>query len=391
MKHFASTPRRACVLVVALAAGYASATNDTSLSAGSSRMAGMAGAGLALPFDVAINGQINPALFARSKRKFDFETSDGYYLGGVTYSALKNDLTNVSGGGTSASDALQIAETLGNTPIEFGAHADFALALQRFVVSFSGGADVTSDPNASLEAWSNSGGNTTPNNIQDDIYGYGYQSLNFGYGQPFETKMGQFAFGAQLRFIKSYYSHYFVNAVTQNNGLAADTSGTLDGYTWNSSPASEMGGANDLTSTGTGLDLGFLYSTPDDKNHFGISALNFVEPKVGFNETLPGQLNQGTNATLASQDLNPFRRTVNVGWGGEVAPHLSLAADEVDLGNDAGQESFRAGADYSFGHGFGIRGGYDARDRFAVGVSILGINLAYSGKDPLTLSYMLKY
>jgi hypothetical protein len=372
------------VLTAALLVSIAGA--DTSLSVGSSRMAGMAGAGLALPFDVAVNGQFNPALYARAKKKIDFGGGLGYYLQGVSYSGLNNYFTNIGSGGTSSSDALSIAQNLGGHSVEIGAHGDIALAFGRAVLSFNGGADVTSDPNAALENFVNSGESSIPSGTpQDDVYGYGFSSVNLGYGQPFDTKCGQFALGGQIRFIKSYYSHYFANVTANEEEL----SGTLP-FTWNSGHADEMNGADTLSATGTGVDVGFLYSTPDDMNHVGLSVLNLVEPKVGFMESLPDQL-QGTDSALNSADLNPFRRTVNVGWGGTVAQHLTLAADEVDLGNDAGQESFRAGADYSFGHGFGLRAGYDARDKFAIGASIFGLNVAYSTKDPLSLSYMLHF
>lgn len=371
--------RRAAFFTALGLAGLASAQTDILLS--TSRMAGMGGAGLALAREVGLAGRFNPALYAKAGKGAKIWFPEiGYELNGITDKQLRDLLKKADQAGLDATTVAELANKYGDTRKDFGALAALGWTGGGFAINMDGSVNVASLPNASLQAWSQGGAQgAPPSDAQLDAYGYGFASVNFGYGRTVASRKGlTFDVGAQVRFIKSYFSHYYTNAVqiAATNGIGL--------------PAQEMGGNNALSGRSTGVDLGFLVTLPDEKTTFGGSWLNFVEPKAGFTRTLPNQ-DQTSVAPLLSQDFNPFRKQLNFGLGHVANDKLAFAFDVVDAGNNNGRLSYRGGADFTLSRGFGLRLGYDTRTKGTVGFSAFGLNFAFAKQNPFSLSTALRF
>ena len=119
-----------------------------------------------------------------------------------------------------------------------------------------------------------------------------------------------------------------------------------------------------------GADFGALASFAKLPNaYFGVAVRNAVEPNMTFVRT-------GPDADFPlRRDLRPFKRQIGVG-AAYVGKRYLAALDVVDIGDHAGAQAVRVGAEYSINKLFAVRAGYDTLSKFTVGVSIGGLNAA---------------
>ena len=73
---------------------------------------------------------------------------------------------------------------------------------------------------------------------------------------------------------------------------------------------------------------------------------------------------------------------------GQVA---ALCVDFIDLGNSAGRQEVRYGAELALSRGFAVRAGYNSRTAFTYGLSLGGLNVQVGGQAPLTLASVIRF
>ncbi|CAN5637194.1 hypothetical protein BH11ARM2_BH11ARM2_36320 [soil metagenome] len=332
----------------------------------------MGGAGLALPVDVAENIRLNPALRSFNRGfKFDFP-SLGYELDGVSISDLRDYAGNVNGGGLNDNNLVRYARQLGGRDTRYGFDAGIGFLVDGFSLMTYGQATVLGKPNQDLRNWSNAGSlNNPPVGSQLDAYGLGYHTVDLGYGKPTSMKNGSLALGGTLRIINAYYGHKIVR---------------FDGAGVNVANGAEVQGADTNSKSGVGVDVGAIYtvkSTP--RTHYGLVVQNLVEPSVRFDRQV------ADSAAVLGDNITPFKRAINVGVG-----HITengkwlLAADLIDLGNNAGRGSLALGAMYNVSRSFGVGAGYNSLTGLTLGFSLFGINVAFENQRP-RLEYEFKF
>jgi hypothetical protein len=364
-----------------IVAGFAilglSATSFGDLTFGGARAAGMGGAGLALPFDIGNNYRLNPAFLGFGSKTPTLQwPSVGYKLDGFSIANIRDVVGNINHGALDATGILNLARNYATDQkaVSFGGNA--GIRLGGFAVGASGEAGINSIPNAALMTWAQNGGNV--NNVDPgsrlDAYGYGYQQYEIGYGNSVRTKVGKLTVGANLRRIKSYYAHKFADQATiQNN----NSNGIQNGSGLLSDFASKES---------TGLDVGVLYNLPKVNNlFFGGLVQNAIEPDIKFNYEAPGGANP-----IVPNGFAPYKRNFNFGVG-YAQDRLMFAADWVDVGNNAGGQQLRYGAEFALAKNAFLRAGYNSQTAFTYGVSIGGFNIQLGGKSPLTLTSVLRF
>ena len=317
----------------------------------------MAGAGLALRHEGTGAYPRNPAGLAYMQ---DFRLTNldfGYVLDGIKFSEVGDFLGSFSKGGLKPGDLAELARNFGDDTTNFGLSARLGAGSSGVNVGFEGNAIVRTTPNSQLQQWVNAG--SDPANpvagMRLDGHGYGYSSINVGYGRPVTTKDGtNMALGVQGRFVRSYYSHHFVNQNQVVNG--------------GSTRAVEMGADDVRSRSGFGMDIGWYMETLGDKKvEFAAVLTNVIKPNVGFEGTEPD--------SLAPTTIDPFGRSINLGVGFTGERGQIVAADVINIGTR--NADVRIGADYPFSKQFGVRAGYSGRGRFTAGFTAFGISVAF--------------
>lgn len=347
MKIFASA--------VLVSLGGAALAQDLTL--GYSKVSGMAGAGLALRHEGTGAYPRNPAGLAYMQ-SFRLTNLDlGYVLDGIRLSEVGDFLSTFDRGGLDPDKLGQFAKSFGDDQTNFGLNARMGAGANGVNVGFEGTALVRSSPNAALRQWVDSGAdvNNPEPGMRLDGHGYGYTSINVGYGRPVPTKDGSnMAVGVQGRIVRSYYSHHF-----------ADQNQILNG---GSTRASEMGADDVLSKNGFGLDLGwYMETTGDRKLELAAVLTNVIKPNVAFTGTEPD--------SLLPTEVDPFERSINLGAGYTFERGQIAAADIVGIGTR--NADIRMGFDYPFSKQFGVRAGYSGRGKFTAGFTAFGVSLSF--------------
>ncbi len=321
---------------------------------GTNRSSGMAGAGLALRMHGDGSYPRNPAILAYMQR-FRLTNLDlGYRTEGLSFGELQDRLSGTSNGGLNKDDLSQLAKTFGDRPTEYGLNGRIGLGTSGFNFGIDGNALATTRPNAELQNWVKGGAdvNNPDPNMRLDGYGYGYYAFDLGYGRPIPTKSGQdMAIGTQVRIIKSYYSHHFVDANQIING--------------GSTRGPEMGSEDVVSQDGVGVDLGW-YAVVDDQHRFEVAAVvnNLIQPNVSFN---------GVTPTGATEEVFPFKRSLSLGTGYNFDHGAVGALDYVGIGSDSAE--LRTGVDVPLGKNLAAAAGYGSRGGFTAAVTFYGVTL----------------
>lgn len=324
---------------------------------GYSKVSGMAGAGLALRHEGTGAYPRNPAGLA-FMQKFRLTNLDfGYVLDGIKLKEVGDFLKSFDKGGVDPSDLAELARKFGDDETNFGLNARLGAGSSGVNVGLEGNALVRTTPNQQLQQWVKAG--SDPNNVVPgmrlDGHGYGYSSINLGYGRPITTKDGtNMAAGIQARIVKSYYAHHFVDQGQIVNG--------------GSTRATEMGSSDVLNKTGLGIDLGWYMETLGPKKvELAAVLVNIIKPNVGFEGTAPDSLSNTT--------IDPFERSINLGIGYTLEKGQVLAADVINIGTR--NSDVRMGIDVPIGSRYGVRAGYSGRGHFTAGFTVLGVSVTF--------------
>ena len=351
--------------------------SNADVTFGGARAAGMGGAGLALPIDVGNNYRMNPAFLGFGSKAPTLQwPSIGYKLDGIGIGNVRDVVGNLNSGALDANGILTLARNYANGPKAVALNGNVGFKLGGLAIGASGDAGINSIPNAALQTWVQNGGNVNnvPPNARLDAYGFGYQQTEVAYGNSVRSAAGKFTVGANLRQIKAYYAHKFAdaNTISSNN-----PSGVQNGSGLTSDFA---------TKESAGVDVGVLYNFPKVNNlYVGGLVQNAIEPNIKFNYEAPG----GGNPVVPN-GFDPFKRTYNLGLG-YVQGKLLAAADWVDLGNNAGGQQLRYGAELAVSKSIFLRAGYNSQTAFTYGLSVGGFNVQLGGKTPLTLTSVIRF
>lgn len=373
--------KRTAIIAALMAACMARATD---VQIGGGRSLGMGGVGIALPYNGQYEGRVNPAHFAYTRRALSFKwPSFGYTLRGIGYSDLRDRLKGIDSGGLDIDTLGDYARTFSDSVKTFSANGEVGLGGSGVDVSVEGQAFVRTLPNAPLKAWNaQTGGNlqqlaTNPaySDSRLDGFGYGYYSILLGYGtvlkNPEANKLpGEFAVGGRLKLVRGFYTHSFVdkNAIVDNSGGIR---------------APEMGGDDVLEKSGVGLDIGALFSTgPGKKLRAGLMLENAIRPNATFH---------GTDPTGALRDYNPFKQMVHSGFGAELGDRALVGLDFYDMGNRAGLQETRLGAELRVTRGFSLRAGGGTRNGLSAGIDLGGFNIAFAGRLPVRIESAFRF
>jgi len=328
---------------------------------GYSKVSGMAGAGLALRHEGTGGYPVNPAGLAYMQQ-FRLTNLDlGYVLDGISFGDLNDFLGTASHGGLNPKDLSELARNFGSHNVSYGLNGRLGLGANGVNVGVTGDALVRTTPNPQLQQWVNAG--SDPNNpvagMRLDGHGFGYHSVHFGYGRPIPTKDGsEMAVGAQVSFVRSYYTHHFV---TQNQIINGG-----------STRAVEMGNDDVMSKNGVGLDLGWYMQVGQDKRfEFAAVMANALKPDIGFDGT--------ESNSLTPTRIDPFERSLNLGVGFTAERGQIIAADVINIGNR--NTDVRLGFDYPFSKQFGARAGYSGRGGFTAGVTLIGVSITFGSTN----------
>lgn len=341
----------------------------------------MGGAGLALPIDIAQNHRLNPAMLAFGRKGFQLQYPTlGYRLEGIGFGDIKK-LTDTSGSGLDDDQLIDVARTLADERIDVGFDGAIGVMLSGLSLSANGEAAVAAIPNSVLSSFVQSGRTdyqTAPElaNARLDAYGYGFYSMNAGYGNAVQIPMGRLAIGGTLKRVRSFYTHKVADEASIRNNTAVRN-------------GAEFGSSLDdvAEKTSTGFDLGLIFSPEQASNtYFGLTVQNLIRPKVDFRRTLPGSDDLSTNARV-----DPFKTVTSVGFGMIMGKHILVAADLVDVGNRAGLSEFRTGVELGVGGGLALRAGYNSRTAITLGASLFGFNFSFAGRQPLMVGSNIRF
>lgn len=344
---------------------------------GGARLTGLAGAGLALPYDA---GQVvvNPGLYARRRKaaKLHGPLID-YYTRGMSFGDFQDLYGDIQGGGVDVDNLGDFAREFGRKRREIGGLGSIGATLGGVYVGYKAEVSAAGVPNQTLRQWARESGDpitlaTTYSGAQLDGFGYAYESVDFAYGVPLQKKdTGTVNVGARLRNIKAYYSHHVVGSST----IASGGSG---------SPGPEMHGDDVLTRSGVGMDLGFMYTPQEKKSvHFGAVVENLVRPSIGFKRAEP--------ETDDLKSFNPFDTALSIGAAYVPDKKFMAAADYIDVFDNANRAALRLGGEYRFNKRFAFSAGYNSRDTWSVGVVVYGVYIRFKGDNKLWLGQGLRF
>jgi len=346
---------------------------------GGSRRAAMGGAGLALPIDFSQSTRYNPALLGFGGRGVDFTFPQlGYRANGIDLGDIQDYLGDIGSGGLDVGRLNEFARRFGRRTSEFGVNGNAGISFGGFSFGGDGEAAVTMKPNAPLRAYNGSG--NVPANAQLDAYGFGYYSLNAGYGGKVRVPNGRLALGGTVKSVTGYYAHKIAGNI---NGNTAPVNG-----------ADISGGSDTIRKSGVGFDLGAVYSTEAMPNvYYGAVIENLVRPNVKFNRQLDGDNNLGGPGTapVIANGVDPFKTVTSVGVGAMLGRNILVAADLYDIGNNAGRSEFRSGVEFQVARGFALSAGYNSRSAISVGVSVFGFSVTLAGRQPLTVGAAVRF
>lgn len=334
------------------------------------RLAGMGGAGLAVP-DIQ-ECQENPAFMAYCRSLIGIQMPS---LSGQLDGISLNQLTNNIHSNMSSSQAETLAEDVGKQPVTLGAGLNAGIYL--FDLNLSGSATFQGkvNPSPTFANWVAAGAD--PTQLQSILTGPNYgdfqktsveagaviyaPSVTGGFKVPQKfMPFGELAVGLRLKYAEEYYSKYTMDIA--NGELEAAENGNY--YSDSKSVAA---------------DIGFLFAPKALPNtRVALVVNNAVAP-------------QAVTWLGGSEQLAPT--SVSIGVAQQVFPSLLVALDAVDLNNDA---QVRAGiewktpfwlavrAGYSSG-GFGVNGGP------TIGIGISNFCISYSQAAPITLAQSITF
>ncbi len=357
-------------------AGAASVSFAQDIQLGGSRSAGMGGAGLAYPANIG-QTRSNPALLAWNKKGFNakFPTL-GYHTRGISYSEMIDVMGALGKGGLDVNQLGDFARKFGGNDKSFGVYGDMTVTYGSFALGFGGDVQATTVPNTSLRNKVATGNTNYDLNDALDGYGYGFTSIDLGYGHMFKSgdKSRELAVGFKARILSSHFTHHTAsgNQILTGGGSTA---------------APEMNGQRTLTKSGFGLDLGFQMVT--NKNlYYAATIDNFLVPSVGFGSTLPRDFTLGNPN---EHSANPFKPKWSVGVAFNPVKPILLAADWVDVGNHRGEKEIRLGAEFMVANMLGARIGMSGRNGVTMGFTLAGVNVSFGKRNPLAISSGFKF
>jgi len=343
---------------------------------GGARLTGLAGAGLALPYDA---GQVvhNPGIFARNRKvaKLHGPYLD-YYTKGLSFGAFQDIYGSIQGGALETNNFGTLARRFAENRKELGVSGSIGATLGGVYVGYRAEGSATTLPNQTLKDWADQSGDvatlsTTYSGAGLDGYGYAYDSVEIGYGVPFQQPSGTWNVGLKVKNVRAFYTHEIANAATIQSGG--------DG-----TPGPEMNGNNVLRKSGSGMDVGFQYTPQTVKNvHFGGVVENLIKPSVGFHQAAP--------QTGTIRDFNPFNTAVSLGVAYVPDKKFMAAADYVDIGDSAHRAGLRMGAEYRVRKNLAFSAGVNTRDTWIVGADVWGVYVTFSGRNKLWLGQSLKF
>lgn len=342
------------------------------LSFGGSRAAGMGGAGLALGTDISRSGARNPAWHALKPQTRFFWPDLRFDLNGVNFGSFDEFFNSSSSGSLDTASLGKLARTFGDRRVEAGLNFSLGGQFGAFGLDFASEGFVTTIPNQSLRTWVGAGSNlaAVPADARLDGYGIGLAELGFVGGHVIPSEKDEIAVGGRLKIVRSYFTHYLADAVAIVSGGSA--------------AAPEMGGDKVKEKNGFGLDAGLQWNSKATPGLMGALVVNnLLEPNVKFDTFGPG-------VGGASQRVKPFARSLDLGLGFDKGPWVA-AVDIVDLGNNAGRQELRYGAEVHAGRWVAVRAGYGSRTGWTIGAGLAGFNIAYSGRYPLEASYAFRF
>lgn len=362
--------------IAGLAAAGLTCVAPAQIRIGGARLTGLAGAGLALPYDA---GQVvvNPGLYARSRKmaKFHGPYLD-YYAKGLSFGDFSDMYGSIQGGALETENFGTLARKFARNRKEIGVLGSVGATLGGIYIGYRAEGSGSTLPNAELKAWAKESGDpstlsTTYSGAGLDGYGYAYDAVEFGYGVPFQQPGGTFNVGLRLRDVRAFYTHVIANAaVIQSGG--------------NGTQGPEMGGKDVLKKSGVGIDAGVMFTPQSARNvYLGAVLENAVSPKVGFEQAAP-QTNQ-------LKSFNPFATTFNVGAAFVPDKKFMAAADYVDVTNSANRAALRLGAEYMFKKNLGVSAGYNSRETWILGADIYGVYVNISGDQKMWLGRSLRF
>ena len=125
-------------------------------SFGGTRVAGMGGAGLALPFDVVDNNRLNPGMLGYGPKRIALEEPGvDLDLGGIDYNKVRDDFSNFNGGITNnTSNLLNLGTILGTQQRDVALDISAGIYAYGFAINGLGQAQVETRPNGPLESFS---------------------------------------------------------------------------------------------------------------------------------------------------------------------------------------------------------------------------------------------
>ena len=343
---------------------------------GGARLTGLAGAGLALPYD---SGQVvhNPGIFARkrSMAKLHGPYLD-YYTRGLSFGEFQDIYGSVQGGALETNNFGTLARRFAEGRKEIGVSGSVGATVGGVYVGYRAEGSATTLPNQTLKDWAAQSGDpatlsTTYSAAGMDGYGYAYDSVEFGYGVPIQQPSGTWNVGLKMKNVRAFYTHEIANAAVIESGG--------DG-----SAGPEMGGKDVLRKSGVGMDVGFQYTPQTLKNvHFGGVVENFIKPSVGFHQAAP--------QTGTIRDFNPFNTAASVGVAYVPNGKFMAAADYIDITDSANRAGLRMGAEYRVRKNLAFSAGVNTRDTWIVGADVWGVYITFSGRNRLWLGQSLKF
>jgi hypothetical protein len=352
------------------------ALSAAQIKIGGARLTGLAGAGLALPYD---SGAVvhNPAIFARKRHAARLRGPNlDYYTRGLSFGAFQDIYGSLEDGALETENFGTLARRFAENRKEIGVSGSIGATLGGLYIGYRAEGSASTIPNQELEDWADQSGDpatlsTTYAGAGLEGFGYAFESVEFGYGVPVQQPSGTWNVGAKVKNVRAFYTHVIANAATiQSGGEGA--------------PGPEMGGDDVLQGTGVGADLGFQYTPQTTKNfHFGGVIENIVRPSVGFDQAAP--------ETGDLKHFNPFNTALSLGVAYVPDEKFMAAADYIDITNSANRSGLRVGAEYRFRKHLAVSAGVNTRDTWIIGADIGGVFVTFSGRNKLWLGQGLKF
>ncbi|MEQ1936350.1 MAG: hypothetical protein ABL962_21045 [Fimbriimonadaceae bacterium] len=285
-------------------------------------------------------------------------------------------LQSLGKGGLDINELGDYARKFGGNEKSFGLYGDLGVTYGQFAFGLGGDVMVHTVPNASLQAKIAAGNNNFDVNDALDGYGYGFTSIDLGYGHMFKSsnKANELAAGFKLRVLTTHFTHH----TASGNQIATGGGSTA---------APEMNGQNVLRKSGVGLDLGFQVVT-DKKLYYAATVDNFLVPSVGFDTTLP---RDSTFGNPNEHSTNPFKQRWSLGMAYNPIKPLLFAADWIDVGNNRGEMELRLGTEFMIANMVGARMGFSGRNGVTFGLTLAGINISFGKRNPLAISSGFKF